>query len=91
LQQNILRMVSTEVSSLAAHNTCLRQDVVFRVGSRLGKIKREELENAPQAVDGNALRFIRTFEEYIEEIRPDSTKEKVVELYRELCSVRNSC
>jgi hypothetical protein len=46
----------------------MRQDVVFRVGARLGKIKREELDNASTAVGGNVLRFIRTFEHYIEEI-----------------------
>jgi hypothetical protein len=61
----------------------MRQDVVFRVGSRLGKIKREELDNVPTAVCGNFLRFIRTFEQYIEESRPDSTKEEVIELLRE--------
>jgi hypothetical protein len=59
----------------------LRQDVVFRVGARLNKIKREELEIASPAVDGNVLRFIRTFEQYIKEIRPDSTKEEVIELF----------
>jgi hypothetical protein len=52
----------------------LRLDVVFRVGAWLSKIKREELEIASPAVDGNVLRFIRSFEEYIKEIRPDSTK-----------------
>jgi hypothetical protein len=52
----------------------MRQDVVFRVGARLGKIKREELDNASTAVSGNVLRFLRTFEQYIEEIRPDFTK-----------------
>jgi hypothetical protein len=51
----------------------LRQDVVFRVGARLSKIKRKALEIASSAVDGNVLRFIRTFEQYIKEIRPDST------------------
>jgi hypothetical protein len=58
----------------------MRQDVVFRVGVRLGKIKREELDNAPTAVCGNVLRFVRTFEQYVEEIRPDSTTEEVIEL-----------
>jgi hypothetical protein len=33
----------------------MRQDVVFRVGARLGKIKREELYNASTAVCGNVL------------------------------------
>jgi hypothetical protein len=31
----------------------MRQDVVFRVGARLGKIKREELDNASTVVCGN--------------------------------------
>jgi hypothetical protein len=60
----------------------MRQDVVFRVSARLGKIKREELDNASTAVCGNVLRFIRNFEQYIEEIIPDSTKEEVIELLR---------
>jgi hypothetical protein len=34
------------------------------------------------AEHGNVLRFIRTFEECIKEIRPDSTKEEVIELFR---------
>jgi hypothetical protein len=34
----------------------MRQDVVFRVGARLGKIKREELDFAATAVCGNVLR-----------------------------------
>jgi hypothetical protein len=63
----------------------MRQDVFFRVGARLGKIKREELDNA-STVCGNVLRFIRTFEQYIEEIRPESTKEEVIELRREFFS-----
>jgi hypothetical protein len=54
----------------------------FRVGARLGNIKREELYNVSTVVSGNVLRFIRSFEQYIEEIRPDSTKEVVVELLR---------
>jgi hypothetical protein len=52
----------------------------------MSKIKREELEIATSAVDGNVLRFIRTFEEYIKEIRPDSTKEEVIELFRDFFS-----
>jgi hypothetical protein len=64
----------------------MRQDVVFRVGARQGKIKREELYNASSAVCGNVLRFIRTFEQYIEEIRPDSTKKEMTELLREFFS-----
>jgi hypothetical protein len=46
------------------------------------RIKREELETASPAVDGYFLRFIRTFEQYIKESRPDSTKEEVIELFR---------
>jgi hypothetical protein len=61
----------------------LRQDVDFRVGARLGKIKRKELNNASESVSKNVLKFIRTFEQYIKEIRPDSTKEEVIELSRE--------
>jgi hypothetical protein len=64
----------------------MRQDVVFCVGARLGKVRREELDNASSAVCGNVLRFIRTFEQYVEEIRPDSTKEMVIELLREFLS-----
>jgi hypothetical protein len=43
-------------------------DKAFRVGARLGTIKLEELEKASPAVGGNVLRFVRTFEQYIEEI-----------------------
>jgi transcriptional regulator CtsR len=64
----------------------LRQDVVFRVGARLSKIKREELETASPAVDGSVLRFTRTIEQYIKETRPDSTKEEVIELFRDSLS-----
>jgi hypothetical protein len=64
----------------------MRQDVVFRVCGRLGKIKREELDNASTAVCGNVLRFIRTFEQYFEEIRPDSTKEEGIDILREFFS-----
>jgi hypothetical protein len=46
----------------------LRQDVAFRIGARLGKIERGELDNASTAVRGNVLRFTRSFEQYIEEI-----------------------
>jgi hypothetical protein len=53
----------------------MRQVVVFRVGARLGKVKRKELDNESTGVCGNVLRFKRTFEQYIEEIRPESTKE----------------
>jgi hypothetical protein len=51
----------------------MRQDVVFRVGARIDKIKREELDNALTAVCGNFIRFMRTLEQYIEEIRHCST------------------
>jgi hypothetical protein len=64
----------------------MRQDVVFRVGARLGKIKREELDNPSTAVCGNVLRFIRTFEQYIAELSLNSTKEEVIELLREFFS-----
>jgi hypothetical protein len=57
----ILYRVPTETARL-------RQDVVFRVGAWLGKIKREELDIASTAVSKNVPRFIRTFEQYIEEI-----------------------
>jgi hypothetical protein len=60
--------------------------LIFRVGARLGKIKREELDNASTVICGNVPRFTRTFEQYIKEIRPDSTKEEVIELCRELFS-----
>jgi hypothetical protein len=63
----------------------MQQDVVFRLGARLGKVKLEELDNASTAVCGNVLRFVRTFE-YNEEIRPDSTNEEVIELLREFFS-----
>jgi hypothetical protein len=64
----------------------MRQDVVFRVGARLGKINREELDIALTVVCGNVLGFIRTFEQYVEEIRLESTKEEVIELLREFFS-----
>jgi hypothetical protein len=64
----------------------MRQDVVFRVGARLGKVKREELDNASSAVCGNVLRFIRNFEQYIEDKKPGSTKEEVIELLGEFLS-----
>jgi hypothetical protein len=41
----------------------MRQDVVFRVGPRIGKIKRKDLDKASTAVCGKVLRFIRTFEQ----------------------------
>jgi hypothetical protein len=66
----------------------MRQDVVFRVGARLGNIKREKLDYASTAVCGNVLRFIRTLEQYFEEIRPDSTKEEVIELLRDFFPIQ---
>jgi hypothetical protein len=69
------RSPTSTIYKVTTETARLRQDVVFRVGARLSKIKREELEITSPAVDGNVLRFIRTFEEYIKEIRPDSTKE----------------
>jgi hypothetical protein len=69
----------------AAHDDSRSErDFVFRVGARLGKIL--ELDNASTAVCGNVLRFIRIFEQHIEEIRPDSTKEEVIELLRDFFS-----
>jgi hypothetical protein len=64
----------------------MRQDVFFCVGARLGQFKCEVLDNTSTAVCGNALRFIRTYEQFIEEIRPDSTKKEVIELLREFFS-----
>jgi hypothetical protein len=64
----------------------LRQDVIFRVGARLSKSRHEELKNASTAVIGDGLRFIRTFEQYIEEILHDSTKDEEIELLREFFS-----
>jgi hypothetical protein len=68
---SILYRIPTETARL-------RQDVIFRVGARLGKIKCEELDNASIPVSGNVLSFTITFEQYVEEIRPDSTKEKLI-------------
>jgi hypothetical protein len=65
------RTTSSILYRVTKETVRLRKDVAFRVGARLGKIKREELENASTAVGGNVLRFIRTFVQYIEEIRPD--------------------
>jgi hypothetical protein len=77
------RSPTSTIYQVPIETACLLQDVVFRVGARLSKIKREELEIASPAVDGNVLRFIRTFEEYIKEIRPESTKKEVIELFRD--------
>jgi hypothetical protein len=75
------RSPTSTIYKVPTETARLRQDVVFRVGARLSIIKREELEIASPAVDGNVLRFIRTFEQYIKEIRPNSTKEEVIELF----------
>jgi hypothetical protein len=80
------RATTSTIYKIPTETARLRQDVDFRVGARLGKIKREELEIASPAVDGNILRFIRTFEKYIKEIRPDSTKKEVIELFRDIFS-----
>jgi hypothetical protein len=80
------RSPTSTIYKVPTENARLQQDVVFRVGARLSKIKREELEIASPAVDGNVLRSIRSFEEYIKESRPDSTKEEVIELFREFFS-----
>jgi hypothetical protein len=86
------RSSTSTIYKIPTETARLRQDVVFRVGARLSKIKREELEIASPAVDGNVLRFIRSFEQYTKEIRPDCTKEEVIELfhfflrYCELCA-----
>jgi hypothetical protein len=55
------RSPTSTIYKVPTETARLRQDVVFRVGARLSKIKREELEIASPAVDGNVLRFIRTF------------------------------
>jgi hypothetical protein len=46
----------------------------------VGNLKREELNKVSPAVGENVLKFIETFEQYIGEIRADSTKEEIVEL-----------
>jgi hypothetical protein len=80
------RSPTSTIYKVPTETARLRQDVVFRVGARLSKTKLEELEIASPAVDGNVPRFKRTFEEYIKEIRPDSTKEEVIELFRDFFS-----
>jgi hypothetical protein len=82
----VARSPTSTIYKVTTETARLRQDVVFRVDARLSKIKRDELETASPAVDGNVLRFIRTFKQYIKEIRPDSTKEEVIELFREFFS-----
>jgi hypothetical protein len=47
------RSPSSTIYKVPTETARLRQDVVFRVGARLSKIKREELEIASPAVDGN--------------------------------------
>jgi hypothetical protein len=70
------RSPTSTINKVPTETARLRQDVVFRVGARLSKSKREEFEIASSAVDGNVLRFIRTFEQYIKEIRPDSLRRR---------------
>jgi hypothetical protein len=80
------RSPTSTIYKVPTETARLRQEVVFRVGARLSTIKREDIEIASPAVDGDVLRFIRTFEQYSKEIRPDSTKEEVIELFREIFS-----
>jgi hypothetical protein len=80
------RSQTSTIYKIPTETVRLRQDVVFRVGARLSKIKREEQEIASPAVDGNILRFKRTFEQYIKENRPESTKEEVIEIFRNFFS-----
>jgi hypothetical protein len=75
------RSPTSTIYKVLTETARLRHDVICRVGVWLSKIKREELEIASQAVDGNVLRFMRTFEQYFKEIRPDSTKEEVINLF----------
>jgi hypothetical protein len=80
------RSPTSTIYKVPTETARLRHDVFFRIGARLSKIKREELEIASPAVDGNVLRFIRTFEQNIKEIRPKSTKKEVIKLFRDFCS-----
>jgi hypothetical protein len=80
------RSPTSTIFKVPTETARLRQDVVLHIGARLSKIKREEHEIASPAVDGNVLRFIRTFEQYIKESRPDSTKEEVIKLFQEFFS-----
>jgi hypothetical protein len=80
------RSPTSTIYKVPTETVRLRQDVVFRVGARLSIIKREKLDIASPAVDGNVLRFIRTFEQYIKEIRPNFTKEEEIELFRDFFS-----
>jgi hypothetical protein len=81
------RVITSILYRVPTENARLRNDVILRVGTRLGNIKRGELDYASSAVCGNVLRFIRTFEQYIEEIRPDSKKEEVIKLLLEFSSI----
>jgi hypothetical protein len=72
------RSPTSTIYKVPTETARLRQDDVLRVGARLSKIKRKELEIALPAVHGNVLRFVRTFEQYINEIRPESMKEEVI-------------
>jgi hypothetical protein len=80
------RSPTSTIYKVPTETARLRQDVVLRVGARLSKIKRKELEIALPAVHGNVLRFVRTFEQYINEIRPESMKEEVIKLFRDFFS-----
>jgi hypothetical protein len=66
-----------------SHGVCAPTTRI-RLSSRRppGQNQAGELEIASPAVDGNVLRFIRTFEQYIKENRPDSTNEEVIGLFR---------
>jgi hypothetical protein len=81
------RSPTSTIYNVPTETALLQQDVVFRVGAMLSKIKRDELEIASPAVDGNVRRFIRTFEQHIKEIRPDSTKEEEIELFRDFSPI----
>jgi hypothetical protein len=50
------RSPTSTIYKVATETTRLRHDVVFRVGARLSKIKRVELEIATLAIDRNILR-----------------------------------
>jgi hypothetical protein len=47
---------------------------------RFGKIKREEFETPSPAAGANVLSFIRNYDQYIEEIRPNFTQDDVIGL-----------
>jgi hypothetical protein len=70
------RSPTSTIYKVPTETARLRQDIVFRVGVRLSKIKREELGIASPAVDGNVLRFIRTFEKYTKEFDQTSRRRR---------------